>query len=323
MKKFISLITLAIAILMVSCSGTSSTKLSELCDVYAEIADNKAKTMDAFQKVYSADRNEQELLQEKATTLAKDMNSRNEELANKANELGEALLNSEIPCEVGTGLSYKIEKAVYTTVQTNPNLANIVITATPEGEPHGKQYVLMLDENGEVLVRTMGICSDGEIKVNFRVTTDKGSEIAKTYGAVRKLKFVSESEYKTGVAQQEETIAGDNVYDNKDKSEPEAAYKGEEGVTATDDVTVDGVTIRKGAPLAATLRKFKKISWDYNADFGVIATIGNVWISIDESDLTQKGQDIINAIPSDMENDISFSIDYIKPSAKITRYEVN
>ncbi len=323
MKKLIYLSSLICSILIASCSGTSSTKLSELCDIYAEIADNNAKSIEAFQKVYSADRAEQEELQAKAEAIAKDVNAKNEKLTNKAKELGETLLNSKIPCEVGNGLSFKVDQAIFTTVQANPNLANIVITAIPDGDSSGKQYVLMLDSNGDVLNRTVGLSSDGKITVNFRITTDKGSGIARAYGAVRMLKFVTESEYKTGNAPQGETeqnTTDNNVYENGN-SEPEPTYNGNGSISSSDDVIVDGVTIRKGAPLAETLRKFKKITWDYNADFGVTATVGNVWITIDDSDLTPKGHGIINAIPSDMENDITFSVDYIKPTAKITQFE--
>lgn len=324
MKKLVYLSCLICAVLTASCSGASSTKLGELCGVYAEIADNKAKTIEAFQKVYAADRGEQEALQEKAKAIAKEMNAKNEELAIKAAELGEALLNSEVPCETGAGLSYKVGMGYYTTVQASPNLANIVITATPEGAASGAQYVLMLDENGDVLDRTVGRCSDGKITVNFRVTTDKGPGVPKAYGAVRMLKFVTESEYRTGSAPQGETgndVADNDVCASEGSPEPEAAYTGNDCASPSGDATVDGVGIRKGAPLAETLRKFSKITWDYNADFGVTATVGNVWIVIDESDLTEKGQEIINAFPSDMENDIAFSADYIKPSAKINRFE--
>lgn len=111
-------------------------------------------------------------------------------------------------------------------------------------------------------------------------------------------------------------------------AETNSAVDSASSVAASDDsasnsesVTVDGVTITIGANLVATLKQAKKITWDYNIDFGVVANIGNVWIAIDDSDLTQKGRDIINAIPSDMENDISFSIDYIKPSATINSFE--
>ena len=324
LSNLIYLSSLIFAILLAACSGTSSTKLSELCEVYAEIADNKAKMAEAFQKVYTANRDEQEALQAKAEAISKEMSEKNEQLAAKAKQLGEALLNSEMPCEVGAGLSYKVDKAVFTTVQANPNLANIVITATPEGEAVGTQYVLMLDGNGDVLNRTLARCSDGKISVNFRVTTNKGSDVAKAYGAVRTLKFVTESEYKTGKAPQDNNEQNEletNVSENEETPEPEPAYIGENNAPSPETVTVDGVAIKKGAPLAETLRKFKNITWDYNADFGVTATVGNVWITIDESDLTQKGQDIINAILSDMENNISFSVDYIKPTAKISQFE--
>lgn len=323
MKKIKVFFSLTCVILMTSCSGSTSNKLSELCEVYAEIAENKVAITDAFQKVYSADRSEQGDLQAKAETIAKEMNSKNEELAEKADDLGKALLNSGLPCEVGPGLSYEVDKAVFTTVQANPNFANIVLTATPNGETNGTQYVLMLDENGDVLNRTVAHCSGGKITVNFRVTTDKGPAVPKAYGAVRSLKFVTESEYKTGKAPQEDSDTGESkayVYENEGNPDKEPAFIGEDN-SSSEAVTVDGVKIQKNAPLAETLRKFKNITWDYNADFGVTATVGNVWITIDEADLTQKGRDLINSIPSDMENNISFSVEYINPTAKINQFE--
>jgi len=72
-----------------------------------------------------------------------------------------------------------------------------------------------------------------------------------------------------------------------------------------------------------TLRRHKNITWDYNADFGVIANVEGMWFVVDEEDLTPQSQKIINAIPSDMENSINFSIDYIKPTAKVGQFENN
>ncbi|MCM1142011.1 MAG: hypothetical protein NC453_25865 [Muribaculum sp.] len=319
MKK-ISIVAAFVAVLSVltSCGGeSSSTPLSNLCDVYAELAENKLEVVNAFGDVYRASGSEQQALQEKAVTLSKEMEAKNEALAQKAVELGEKLQGTEIPCEVSANLGFAIDRAVFATVNAQPNFANIVIQVNVQGETAQNQYVLMLDENGDVLDRTIGRCANNVISVNFRVTTDKGPQPARSYGAVRSLKIVTDAEYKGMKASD-----GDNAETDIETAEPEPAYTGEsESTKSTESVTVNGVTITKGTNLAETLRKFNNITWDYNADFGVTATVGNVWITIDESDLTQKGQDIINAIPSDMENNIPFSVDYIKPSAKINQFE--
>lgn len=303
---------------LTSCGGgSSSTPLSNLCDVYAELAENKLEVVNAFGDVYRASGAEQQALQEKAVTLSKEMEAKNEALAQKAVELGEKLQGTEIPCEVSADLGFAIDKAVFATVNAQPNFANIVIQANVQGDATQNQYILMLDENGDILNRTMGRYADNVININFRITTDKGPQTARSYGSVRALKIVSEAEY-TGM----KVSDGDNAEADMEAAEPEPAYTEEtESTNSTESVMVNGVTITKGANLAETLRKFNNITWDYNADFGVTATIGNVWLVIDESDLTQKGQDIINAIPSDMENNIPFSVDYIKPSAKINRFE--
>lgn len=319
MKK-ISIVAAFVAVLsmLTSCGGgSSSTPLSNLCKVYAELAENKLEVVNAFGDVYRASGAEQQALQEKAVALSKEMDVKNEALAQKAVELGAKLQGTEIPCEVSADLGFTIDKAIFATVNTQPNLANIVIQANVQGDAAQNQYVLMLDENGDVLNRTMGRYANNVISINFRITTDKGPSPVRSHGAVRSLKIVSEAEYK-GL----KVSDGDNTETNIETAEPEPVYTGEtESTNPTESVTVNGVTISKGANLAETLRKFNNITWDYNADFGVIATVGNVWITIDESDLTQKGQEIINAIPSDMENNITFSIDYIKPVAKINQFE--
>lgn len=320
MKKiFIVAAFVAVLSMLTSCGGgSSSTPLSNLCKVYAELAENKLEVVNAFGDVYRASGTEQQVLQEKAVALSKEMDVKNEALAQKAVELGEKLQGTEIPCEVSADFGFNIDKAIFTTVNTKPNLANIVIQANVQGDAAQNQYVLMLDENGDVLNRTMGRYANNAISINFRITTDKGPNPVRSYGAVRSLKIVSEAEYKGSL----KVSDGDNTEANIEAAEPEPVYTVEtESTNPTESVAINGVTISKGANLAETLRKFNNITWDYNADFGVTATIGNVWIVIDESDLTQKGQNIINAIPSDMENNIPFSVDYINPSAKVSQFE--
>lgn len=314
-----------VIMMAMGCSRTDSTPLSKLCDAYAEIADNKEAIGKAFQEVYAAPRDKQEALQQKAQTLAEELNHRNEALAEQAKGLGQELEGTEIKCEVSEGLGFTVEKAVFATVNTTPNMANIIVKGAVSGNADALQYVLFLNGDGDVVDRSMARYGDGNIAVNFQVTTNHGAAPAKSLGAVRSLKIVSETEYKTGKADGATPAADGNggLYENEGNPDPEPAYEGagEDGGSSVESVAVDGIVIKKGAPIAETLRKFKSVTWDYNADFGVTATVGNVWIVIDESDLTENGQEIINAIPSDMENNISFSVDYIKPAAKITQIE--
>lgn len=322
------LTTALIGIALASCTGgSSSTKLGELCEVYAEIAENYHEVADAFQAVYSAESDQQPALQEKATTLSDEVKSKNKILAEKASKLAEELDGTEIKCEVADALGFSIGKATFAVVQAQPKVANIVIEAEVNGDVSQRPYILMLNSDGDILDRTLGSYADGKISINFRITTNRGPANAKNYGQVRSIKIVSETEYLTGKSQT--TTAGNSesdhnqeICDIEDNTDPEPVYLGSGSEsTSSETVTVNGITIRKGDPLAATLSKFDKIIWDYNTDFGVTATIGNVWIVIDDRDLTEQGQNIINAIPSDMENDISFSVNYIKPSAKITQFE--
>lgn len=324
MKKISIYAAIAIVLsMMASCGGgESSTPLGQLCDVYAELAENKLEVANAFGDVYRASGAEQQSLQEIAVSLSKEMDNKNEALANKAAELGAQLQGTEIPCEVSSDLGFTVDKAFFATVNAQPNLANIVIEANVSGDANKTQYILMIDGHGDILNRMMGTCSENTIRINFRITTDKGPNTARNYGAVRSLRIVSEAEYK-GQKTESDVDSSEAVNTGGDNEEiTEAAFTGENETSNTaESVTVNGVTISKGANLVETLKKFKNITWDYNADFGVTATVENVWLVIEETDLTQAGQDIINAIPSDMENNIKFSIEYIKPSAKVGQFE--
>lgn len=78
-----------------------------------------------------------------------------------------------------------------------------------------------------------------------------------------------------------------------------------------------------GEPLAETLRKAKGVTFEYNADYGVACNIGKVYISIPDEDITKAGLDYVNSLTSDIEPNIDFKLEYIKPSAKIKDFEIN
>ncbi len=326
MKILNILFVCAVALTTITGCGRdeSSTPLGRLCDVYAEIAENNQEMTNAYREVYAAPIDKQEALMEKAKSIAEITQSKNHKLAEEAKNIGGELQGTVIPCEVDAPLGYNVDKLEFSMVNATDNLCNIMLKGDITGGQKGTVYALMLNKDGDVLDRVMGTLAEDALRINFRITTDKGPHVARAYGAVTSIKIVTETEYKTGKTDDsapDNSSSNDNIYENEGNPDPEPAYVGENGGDSAESVTVNGIVIKKGASLAETLRKFNSITWDYNADFGVIATVGNVWITIDESDLTQKGHDIINAILSDMENNISFSIDYIKPTAKINQFE--
>jgi len=296
--------------------------MADICDIYAEISENNERVFAAFQAVYSAPQEEQAALHEKATSLFNQVKAENEKLANKAAEAGEKLKGTEISCEVSPELGITVEKAVFASVSAQPQFANIVIEAKTAGEAASKPYFLFKDKDGNVVYKTLGSASNGKVSVNFRITVLKGAGFANTLASVCSLEIVpySGSGSVTGSASGSAAVESDAAASEEEPVEP--AYIGETGSDAGgESVVVDGVVIKKGANLVETLRKCKRITWDYNADFGLTVTIGNVWIVIDDNNLTSKGKEIVNAIPSDIADNIDFSIDYIKTSAKIESFE--
>lgn len=294
------------AMLLTGCSG-GSAPLKELADAYAEIADNNTEMAEAFQAVYKAPRDEQQALQQKAISTAESLKVKNEKLAKKAASLGEKLQGQEIKCDVSAELGISVRKAIFTTVNAQDKMANIVITAEIEGAPNSAPYFSLMEGDEELYKSAARV--DGEtIVMNFRITTNNGSDFARLIGKTRSIMLTT-----SVVAANSDGKIG----------EPEAAFTGEESGNTVDEATFEDIKIEKGANLVAVLKAAKYVTYEYNADSGIWAHIGNISIVIDEDQLNQKGIDVINMIPSDIEPNLSFSPDYIKPDAKILHIEEN
>lgn len=177
-------------------SVSAPTDFSKLCDIYIEIAMNRQEWTDAYRSASIADPSQKEALQMKMKEVADEVQAKNEVLSEKAKQLADKLLNSEMPCTTAPGLDYKVEKSTFTNIITNKNLTSLVITIVPDGEVTVKPYFLLLNGNGDVIGKTVGRYFNGEITVNFRITTDRGPAIAYNYSALRSLKLVTEKEYR-------------------------------------------------------------------------------------------------------------------------------
>lgn len=110
------------------------------------------------------------------------------------------------------------------------------------------------------------------------------------------------------------------VLDNVAITEP--ANEGSNGSSAAGEAAPeDGVKVAKGMPLADTLRKLGNVTYDYNADSGIWASAGTIAIVIDEDQLTPQGTKFINSLTSDIEPNIDFKPEYVKPTAVIKHIE--
>lgn len=310
---------MCVALLLSACDGSQvSAPLKPLADIYAEMGENDARLAEAFQAVYkSKDRSEQQTLHQRATSLADEVRTENARLAEKASELGQQLQGMSIDCKTDL---FTVKEAVFTTVDAQPNFANVLINVSGE-QPITGDYVISLEnEDGVSVLQSPAFnnSENGTISINFRITKDvrRAQLIANTTKIVIKAK---------NAAQNASSNGNDVVAQDDGEPEAEPALIGNEDAPSQHgtSVTAGGVTITVGAPLASTIRQASNLTWDYNADYGVICNIGNVWIPIDDDDLTAQGQEVINAITSDMENGIAFSVDYIKPTAKIKSFEIN
>lgn len=111
------------------------------------------------------------------------------------------------------------------------------------------------------------------------------------------------------------------VTETQEPEESEPAIQVNDDADTVDSATQDDAEIKKGANIVAVLRAAKDVSYEYNADSGIWAHIGNVSIIIDEDQLNQKGIEFMSTIYSDIEPNLQFSPDYVKPDAKILTIE--
>ncbi|MGM9816664.1 MAG: hypothetical protein ACI304_06355 [Lepagella sp.] len=105
------------------------------------------------------------------------------------------------------------------------------------------------------------------------------------------------------------------------ESVAEPVYQGNDESKEVEAATAGEVKIEKGVNLVAVLRGSKGVTYEYNADSGIWAHVGNVSIIIDEDQLNAKGIEFISSILSDIEPNLAFSPDYLKPDAKILQIE--
>lgn len=292
---------LLVSILLAGCSGASSP-LKELAETYAEIADNNQELAEAFQAVYQAPRDSQESAMEKAQATAERVKGKNEQLIEKAVVLGEKLQGESIECVAGDELGIQIKAASFSDVNALTAMANIVITVEVEGTPATAVDFCLVDGD-KTIYRAPARYSDGKIYVNFHINATNAREIASAKSIILKAREGGMTSA-TG-----ETIVEESSYIGKDNSRD------------LNEATPDGVKIEKGANLVAVLKAAKSVTYEYNADSGIWAHIGNVSIIIDEDQLNKKGIEFINSIPSDIEPNLAFSPEYIKPDAKILNIE--
>lgn len=306
--KLFTLLAMSAGILLASCSSSSSNSgvLSELTDVFVEKAQKYMELNEYAQKVADTkDLDEKDKLSQNMIEMNRQFIADEEALAEKAKAIGEKLVGTPIEVVASEGSSLKFSDGVIAEVSAG-KIANIVIKAkSSQPVPNFLKCQLVDDEGNVVDVVTSGAREDGiAIVIHFAIPHTCTDETVKyLQGLGRMTKIV--------------VLAGDAAAAPEAEVEPEPAYEGGNESDDSESFIYNGVEVKVGAPLAETLRKLNIKNFDYNLDYGVTCNIGERTLVIEEDDINDKGMEVIGAIISDMENNIPFSIDYIKPSAKI------
>ena len=335
MNKKSTLASLATLFMMLmlsaSCSNyaSSSGLFGPLCDVYVQIAENNEKVSEAYEAANAAykakDKSKAQSLADDANSLAQKNIEKNNALWEDAKMIAADMAGKPVPAECSAASGIKLKDCSITKVNSTQSSAQVFIEATPVTLPADGYvpYFFLVDNDGNQVLESVGSYSGGKLHFSFIISHSNGADNIKRLAKAAKLIVVCQQEYKQHRLLAEGEVHAAAEVDTNGEPEQEPAYTGEESTGSSEgELTADGVTFKKGAPLAATLRKAKHITWDYNADYGVCAMVGNVMVVIDEAeDLTDEGKKVTAAITSDIEPGIKFSVDYIKPTAVIRQVE--
>lgn len=305
--KLKSLFTiLACAMMLCSC-GDSKSKLTEIAEAYAQISENQAKYAEGYRALYDLPRDKQEAELNALNAKAEKWKAENISLAQKVEQIVDVLIDTDFPCKATENSGITVKSAKFTTakakVSQNYNgmggcSANFVITVEYEGTLAGNPKFSLMAGDNVVYNSPCGVSQDGKLTLNFRINLQNANQ----YVGVDAIRIECD-----GVAQN--VNAGE---------ETETAYQGNDDAKSVSNA---GNGIAVGANLKAALESASNVIYEYNADSGIWAAIGNVAIVIDEDQLTQAGIDFIAAIPSDIAPNIAFKPEYVKPDAKILQIE--
>ena len=297
------------SLLMLSACGGSSKPFAELADIYIEMTDNVQPLGELMQKIYKTkDRAEAERLGEEYRALAQKVRVENEALEGKVDQARQNLVGKKIPCKIVGIEGASNEEAVVTEVKGPKNVAHIFLEAPFTGNADGLLKAHLCDGDTKLL-EANARAIDGKIRINFYLSLKSAEAAAKATSIL-----IEPSTLTTNNATAEAAEA--------EPAEPEPAYIGDDNSQAAEGaVQVDGVSVAKGMPLAETLRKLKNVSYEYNADSGIWASAGKVAIVISEDQLSPAGEAYINSLTSDIEPNIAFKPEYVKPGAKIEEVE--
>lgn len=302
LKSLFALFTLAA--LLCSC-GECKSKLAQIAAVYTQINENQEKYAEGYRSLYKMPKEQQAGELNKLNAQNIKWVEENISLAEKAEKLADELLETEFPCtaEENTGITVKSAKFTVANAKVNNYngmggcVANFVVTVEYQGSLRGKPYFELLAGN-ETVYRSLGcVKEDGTLSFNFRINFKN----AKEFVAVDAMRIVG----------------GDSVAENAEPAEPESVYEDND---TSDDVQSAG-ELKIGGNLADALRSAGNVTYEYNADSGIWAIIGNVAVVIEEDQLNQKGIEFLRTIYSDIAPDIAFKPEYVKADAKILRIE--
>lgn len=300
MKTKILFCALASMGILCSCGGGKS-KLAEIAEAYTQIGVNNEKYAEGYRALYEMPKDKQEAELNALNSKNEKWQAENESLAKKTEKLASDLLGTDFPCSATENSGITVKSARFTTASSDGKVANFVITVDFEGQLNGKPYFSLMAGDQSVY-RSLGSLKDnGQLSVNFRINLKN----ARTFAAVEAMRIEVEVNGSIGQEVQQQT-------------ETEPVYQGDGDGNAIQNAG-NGIVV--GANLANILRNASNVTYEYNADSGIWATIGNVAIIIDEDQLNQSGIDFISGIESDIAPDIAFKPEYVKADARINQIE--
>lgn len=318
MKNLITKINFAIfalaATLLTACSRDAQTGvLAPLADVYIEMTHNYAALAESYKTAEATtDPAERERLADEIRVKNRQYEADRQALIEKANAIGEKLAGTPFEVVAAPATGIEVSDGVIAEV-SGRGFSNVIIKAKTAQPLPASARCLLIDNAGEVIGDHAVLAIGEGLSVTLHLTSvSSASKIDRNIAYLESISRLAKIQI---VVDQPANEAAEADETEADEAEPTVGDGGEQA--AADGFVANGIEVKVGAPMVETLRKLGKLTFDFNADYGVTCNVGNRTIVIDTDDLNERGIEVINAITSDMENGINFSIDYIKPSATI------
>lgn len=256
-KMFSTAIVAVALALFASCGGEQANRpFEKLVDLYVKVVDLRAEMEEKFKEA-----NETGNADEVKALLAEIDNVEKE-----TEGVAESLVGKPFPCAASEKTGVTLSEGTIGGCKGG-RVANIVIKARPSEVPTGVLYFYLLDDDDNIVHKSIGFASDdGLLNFSFQIATQglrslvARDDVAK-YGTITKLLMVAKDEYEQDIVPEANNTQPAEADNTKPAVAPEKITLNDKGIG---DVTL-GMDIKKLPKTMAGVYDKVVVKEEYNA----------------------------------------------------------